>query len=368
MDKNKTISDTPQDEDLSRRRFVRGFLIAPAAAAVLQACSRSTGVASTTPASTAAPTAVGSTAAVATAAPTTTAAASTAAPGTATPSVAWASGGTDLISVAYPDSSIFASANTCTISLTGATTEGPCYFASDTTEDISEGKTGLPMQLCVQLVDDACVPLSGYTLEVWSCDNRGIYSGDTAQSTDSERFAGSFCTADDAEAVASTYLRGQATTDAEGRANFLTIFPGWYRGRTIHIHFAVTDPGGTTRVISQWCFTDEFAENICTTHELYSDRGVQDTPLAGGTDSVFPADSYEEYLLSLEQNADGTLLGYGTIRIDPTAVASNPGGPMGPPPGEGGDRPPGPPPGEGGERPDGPPPGEDAESATGAEV
>ena len=226
---------------------------------------------------------------------------------------AWASGGTDLITVGYPDDSIFATAATCAVALTAATTEGPCYFQSDTGEDISLGKTGLPMQLCAQLVDEACNPLEGYTIEVWHCDVRGIYSGDTSSSDDADRFAGDFCTAGDAEAEQSTYFRGQLTTDASGRVNFATVFPGWYSGRTIHIHFAVTDPDGTSRVISQWGFPEAFTTEICTTHEQYADRGVQDTPIAN--DNVFPSEGYEDYLLTLEQNSDGTLLGYGVIQI-----------------------------------------------------
>ncbi len=308
---------------LTRRYFLGGLVAAPAAATILAGCGESASTAAGTTTSTAA----GTTA--------TTAAGSTSSTAAATGS--WLSGGTDLISVAYPDDSIFATANTCSVSLTNATTEGPCYFQDDTGEDISDGKTGLPMQLCLQLVDEACSPLEGYTVEVWHCDTRGIYSGDTSSSADASSFAGDFCTAGDTEAEAATYFRGQLTTDAAGRVNFLTCFPGWYSGRSIHIHFAVSDPDGTTRVISQWAFSDDFTEDICTTHELYADRGVQDTPLEGGTDTVFPSDSYEDYELSLEQNSDGSLLGYGVIMIDPDSVATEAAGGAGGAPG--GDRP-----------------------------
>jgi protocatechuate 3,4-dioxygenase beta subunit len=230
----------------------------------------------------------------------------------------WASGGTDLITVGYPDSSVFASLGACSLSLTPGTTEGPCYFSTDTGEDISQGSTGLPMQLCLQLVDATCSPLAGYVIEVWHCDTRGVYSGDTSGSDDADRFAGGFCTAGDDEAESSTYFRGQLTTDADGRVNFKTCFPGWYGGRTIHIHFAVSDPDGTSRVISQFCFTDEMCDEICTTHDRYADRGAQDTPLAGGTDTVFPRSGYEEYLLATERNSDGSMLAYGVVRVDPT--------------------------------------------------
>lgn len=86
-------------------------------------------------------------------------------------------------------------------------------------------------------------------------------------------------------------------------------------GRTIHIHFAVSDSAGNSRVISQFCFADTLTKEICTTHEYYSSRGEQDTTLAGGRDSVFPRSGYESFMLATQQNADGTMLAYHTIQI-----------------------------------------------------
>ncbi|EIJ33623.1 intradiol ring-cleavage dioxygenase [Thiothrix nivea] len=233
----------------------------------------------------------------------------------ATTGTKWASGNTSLITVPYPDDSIFDSGNTCNIALTQATTEGPCYFGVETGEDISSGLSGLPMQLCLKLVDSDCQPLENHWIEVWHCDNRGVYSGNTRESFDSSRFAGGFCTSNDSAAQASTWYRGILQTDSKGRVNFKTCFPGWYRGRTIHIHFAVRERSGHARVISQFCFTDALAKEICTTHEHYSSRGEQDTTLAGGRDGVFPRSGYESFMLTTAQNADGTLLAYHTIKI-----------------------------------------------------
>ncbi|MEW8344435.1 MAG: hypothetical protein AB2723_04645 [Candidatus Thiodiazotropha sp.] len=231
--------------------------------------------------------------------------------------VAWASGGTELIVSDYPDDSLFAGAAVCSLSLTEATTEGPCYFGVSQTEDISAGRSGLPMMLCLQLVDSNCNPLQGYLIEVWHCDSDGVYSGDTTESDDVSTFAGNFCTGGDAAAEASTWFRGELTTDSSGRVNIKSCFPGWYRGRTIHIHFRVRlEYGGSDYVVSQFCFDDDFAEEICTTHDSYVDRGVQDTPLASGSDTVFPATGYSDYILNIEQNTDGTLLAYKRIMID----------------------------------------------------
>lgn len=313
-----TDSTRPADspERLDRRRALQ-LLSGAAGALVLAACSGNDGGA--------APDATGST-------PLSTGSTGAASPTTAASSAStpasgsWASGGTDLITVGFPDDSIFSTADACQVSLTQATTEGPCYFQSDTGQDISLGRTGLPMQLSLQLVDQSCAPLEGYVVEVWHCDSRGIYSGDTSESDDAARFAGDFCTAGDEQGEASTWFRGQLTTDAAGRADFLSIFPGWYSGRTIHIHVAVSDPDGTTRVISQFGFTDDFVDEICTTHPEYADRGTQDTPLA--SDNVFPDDA-EPFLLTTRRNIDSTLLAHSVIQIDPTSVASESAGDQG---------------------------------------
>ncbi|MCG8312058.1 MAG: hypothetical protein MI976_02480 [Pseudomonadales bacterium] len=228
-------------------------------------------------------------------------------------SVAWATGTTDLITVGYPDDSIFEASSLCTVSLTGTTTEGPCYFSVDESEDISEGLSGLPMQLCLQVIDEACNPLEGFVVEVWHCDTGGVYSADTSGSDDSSRFAGNFCTGGDNEAENSQWYRGELTTNSSGRVNFRTCFPGWYSGRTIHIHFRVRN-GSYDSVVSQFCFDDGFCEEICTTHDEYSARGSQDTTLSSGRDTVFGSD-YADYQMNLEQNSDGTLLAYKVIQV-----------------------------------------------------
>ncbi|AJQ96250.1 intradiol ring-cleavage dioxygenase [Gynuella sunshinyii] len=228
----------------------------------------------------------------------------------------WASGGTDLITVDYPDDSIFEDSGSCSLTLTERTTEGPCYLGVSESEDISEGQTGLPMMFCMQLVDENCNPLDGYLIEVWHCNTKGIYSGDTSQSDDDSTFAGDFCTDNDAEAEASVWFRGELTTDSSGRVNFKSCFPGWYSGRTIHIHFRVRQEyGGSDYMVSQFCFDDSFTEEICTTHELYKARSIQDTTLASGKDTVFPKSDYQDFLLNIAQNSDGTLLAYKRVMI-----------------------------------------------------
>ena len=98
----------------------------------------------------------------------------------------WLIGGTALVTASYPDDSIFDNGGSCEVNLTGSTTKGPCYFQDSTGEDISEGFTGLPMLLCLRLIDSNCEPLANHTVEVWHCDANGVYSGDTSESADAE--------------------------------------------------------------------------------------------------------------------------------------------------------------------------------------
>ena len=225
----------------------------------------------------------------------------------------WADGGTTSLTVDFPEDAIFDKDNSCTLSLTPSVTEGPCYFEVSTRQDISEGQTGLPMQLCLQVVDVNCVPISGLEVEVWHCDTVGVYSGNTGGSNDSGRFAGDFCTGGSTNAYQARWFRGTQVTDSSGRVNFKSCFPGWYASRTIHIHFRVRN-GNNDQVISQLCFYDEFCEVICTNHVDYVARGSQDTPLSSGTDTVFNS-AYDDYLLNLAKNSDGSLLAYKTLMI-----------------------------------------------------
>lgn len=228
-------------------------------------------------------------------------------------STSWASGGTSVMTANFPADSLFDLGSSCMLALTKNLTEGPCYFAADTLDDISENQTGLPMQLCLRVVNSQCQPVSGLEVEVWHCDVEGIYSGNTSGSRDSARFAGSFCTGNDVDAVKAKWFRGTQVTDSNGRVNFKSCFPGWYSGRTIHIHFRVRN-NNNDQVISQCCFADSLTEEICTTHPNYSSRGKQDTVLSGGRDNVFGS-SYSDFLFNTARNSDGSMLVWKNIRL-----------------------------------------------------
>ena len=217
--------------------------------------------------------------------------------------VDWASGGTDSMSVEYPNPFDEGYGNVC--DLTDATTEGPCYSDTVEREDISEGLDGLPTRLCFRVVDANCNPVEGATVDIWHCDTDGIYSGDGMQSVN-------FCTGGDADHINNDYFRGTQTTDADGVVWFSTCFPGWYSSRAVHIHFMVII-NGQTYVTSQVGFEDSLVDEILTSHSVYKSRGIADTH--NYDDTVFPSSGYEGFLMDTHKMSDGSMLAWKTLMV-----------------------------------------------------
>src|SRR5205085_10558214 len=118
--------------------------------------------------------------------------------------------------------------------LTPEVTEGPYYLdLNKVRSDITEGKGGAPLDLKLTVVDaTGCTPIKDAAIDVWHCDAGGVYSGFSQASAGGP--GGSQSTTDN-----QTFLRGTQVTDASGLAEFQTIYPGWYRGRAVHIHMKV---------------------------------------------------------------------------------------------------------------------------------
>jgi len=156
---------------------------------------------------------------------------------------------------------------------------------------MSEGAS-LALALTVSSVEDGgCTPLVGAVVDVWHCDAEGVYS-------DVSGGAGQ------ADTTGQKFLRGYQVTDANGQAAFVTIFPGWYSGRTAHIHFKVrTDPDSAqgTEFTSQFFFDEALTEQIYL-RDPYSSSGSPDTP--NSQDNIF-AQSGGELTLALVEDGDG---------------------------------------------------------------
>lgn len=143
-------------------------------------------------------------------------------------------------------------------------TEGPFYLDEKLLrKDITEGKSGVPLTLRLTVLGaGACTPIAGAVVDIWHNDAGGVYSGYPDQ-------VGSVDT------TGQKFLRGMQTTNAAGEVEFTTIYPGWYPGRTTHIHFKV-HLGGGTLVTSQMYFPEEINEAVYRT-PVYAARGQKDT-------------------------------------------------------------------------------------------
>lgn len=143
-------------------------------------------------------------------------------------------------------------------------TEGPYYVDGDLVRvDVREGKPGTPLSLELLVVTGgSCAPLSNAAVDIWHCDAAGVYSGYTGQ-------LGGLDTR------GQVFLRGTQLTGADGRVRFQTIYPGWYPGRTTHIHFKV-HLSGNREVTSQLYFAEDLNREVYTT-DPYAAHGQKDT-------------------------------------------------------------------------------------------
>lgn len=152
--------------------------------------------------------------------------------------------------------------------LTCAATLGPCYYsATQIRRDITEGVVGLPTMLSFLVVDaDTCQPVADASIDIWHTNASGVYSAPI----------NTMCNPGDAVARTKTFTRGVQLTDAAGWAHFNTVYPGWYSGRTPHIH-ATIRRGTTAIVTTQFFFDDTLSDYIYHSHPNYNSRPNRDT-------------------------------------------------------------------------------------------
>jgi len=201
-------------------------------------------------------------------------------------------------------------------------TEGP-YFVEErlnradirldpATGQMSAGAS-LDLRLVVSTVTDAgtCQALAGAQVDIWHCDAMGVYSDVRDRSADT---------------TGKKFLRGHQVTDNAGQVRFTTIYPGWYGGRAVHVHFKVRRPAGgrIDEFTSQLYFDDALTDRVHAAAPYASKKGQR---LLNARDMIFREGGPKLVLPVVTSGA-----GYGaTFRI-----AMRPGEPAAPgPPGRG---------------------------------
>jgi protocatechuate 3,4-dioxygenase beta subunit len=230
---------------------------------------------------------------------------STGTPTDCEPASEWASGGTASMTAqdCYPDP--FAG-GVASCALYCSTTAGPCTADTIERQDVSEGLLGLPVRLALKLVTaDGCAPVEGAFVEIWHTQRTGVYSGETPMPM--------FCSGGDPEAPSQLYMRGSQTTDADGRVDFDTCYPGWYPGRAIHIHFRVILKGEQL-LTSQLFFDDALNDEIFASHPDYVEFGPPNT--TNQTDGILGDEGdASPYILDTARMPDGAMLASKVIAI-----------------------------------------------------
>jgi protocatechuate 3,4-dioxygenase beta subunit len=164
---------------------------------------------------------------------------------------------------------------------------------------------GVPLTLFINVLSVAnksCTPIEGAKVDVWHCDSQGVYSGVSGGGTDT---------------TGKKFLRGYQLTDAMGHTQFETIYPGWYPGRTVHIHFTIRTKGADGQAYqftSQFFFDDGLTDQIDTLPP-YAQHGQRNTRNAD--DGIYNGGG-SQLLLSLKGDAIRGYSGGMNIGLDLT--------------------------------------------------
>jgi protocatechuate 3,4-dioxygenase beta subunit len=161
-------------------------------------------------------------------------------------------------------------------------TEGP-YYIDDAAfrRNVTEGRPGVPLALRLLVVNaSSCKPIRGAAVEIWHCDAGGVYSG--------------------VQGDTGAFMRGMQRTDAKGLALFKTVYPGWYQGRTVHIHTMV-HIGGNVVHTGQLYFSDAITD-VVYRRSPYNQRSSRTTRNAA--DSIY-RNGGKRSTLKLVRNGSG---------------------------------------------------------------
>ena len=198
------------------------------------------------------------------------------------------------------------------VPLAAETTEGPYYLDLNLVRsDLREDRKGAQLELAFTVVDEAGKPIPNAAVDVWHCDADGAYSGFVSASAGGPGgggpggpppggggpppggggpgSGGDATAGDRTVSVAtpgdpSTFLRGVQMTNAAGQVAFTTVYPGWYRGRTVHIHVLV-NVGAKAVHVGQVFFDDTFTDSVYAATAPYSERAARD--LRNASDGIF---------------------------------------------------------------------------------
>jgi protocatechuate 3,4-dioxygenase beta subunit len=174
--------------------------------------------------------------------------------------------------------------------LTPEQTEGPYYIPKEKVRsNLVEKRPGTALRLRLVVVNaSTCKPIKGAAVDIWHCDAGGIYSGFMSASTGGPSGSG--------PTDHHTFLRGIQFTDAKGVVQFHTLYPGWYRGRTVHIHVKVHLGSATGHVVhtGQLFFPDSLTSKVYRAAPYKARAAARDT--FNNSDSIYASGGRQSML------------------------------------------------------------------------
>lgn len=159
-------------------------------------------------------------------------------------------------------------------------------------ENIIGDRVRIPLKITIQVqnVNNNCGPLTGVFVDIWQCDAKGNYSEYSGQ------LDGGF--------TSQKFLRGRQTTDANGNASFISVYPGWYLGRAPHLHLEILKSSGESLLITQVAFPENISKAVYVTTNY---KGDFDT--SNAQDGIFSGDINRSIANSVTGNTtDGYIL------------------------------------------------------------
>ncbi|KAF8299301.1 aromatic compound dioxygenase [Clavulina sp. PMI_390] len=223
--------------------------------------------------------------------------------------------------------------------------EGPFYVAGEALrENLIENQPGIPFYLEFSLIDtNTCAPLVNAAVDIWSCNSTGEYAGFISSDTapyNTSLYSGDVQHVGDKNDAGSTitdnktFLRGQQLTDSSGNAKFTTLIPGWYSGRTAHIHVRVhvggtvttngTYTGGSLTHTGQTFFGEDFYSKVANVYPYTLDTKTRTT---NDQDRPWTQQNgkYGAWNLYYVVNGDITkgIIGFQTLAVDSKATGQN---------------------------------------------
>lgn len=188
----------------------------------------------------------------------------------------------------------------CNDPITPPVPEGPFYKDEKLNRfDITETKKGVPVEYVFKVEDEHCKPIAGAIVDIWQCDNEGIYSDFKHENTENK-----------------TWLRGYRVTDKNGMCRFKSIFPGWYNGRITHLHGKV-HVNNKTVLTTNFFFPKEMENEIYKTNAALYPKGINPISLEKDIELRVDKDAkrHDILLMKLEKDGKGNIIASYTIAL-----------------------------------------------------